>query len=518
EAAALGSLGDTYRLRGNYEAAIEQLQASLAIATDLNDPVYTMSIQNSLGNAYLSLAQVNYRQVMVYEQALSSSQTGVVYPEATALRTQAKDHDQRALLYLQQSLQTAETTDDAEMQVRILLSLIPVYYRSGATAEAEAALEQAKSTWAGMKNSQEKVFFALDLAQFIQTPPVAEVPISRWQCSIAETNPIATPLIEQAVSIAEQINDPRSQSFALGELGHVYECNQNYDRALELTRQAQLIADQDLGSKDSLYLWQWQAGRIFKAQAGKQADKQADKQAEQLSAAIRAYEEAANTLKTVQDDIIVANREVRFDFRDTVEPIYRELVQLRLEQEQPSTLIPTPLNGTNNISQAMSTLDSLKLAELQNYFGNDCVLSALDQGTIHLTSIQDTNVAVLSTVMLGDRTAVILSFRDQTPQLQQKIEWIRDREGNYVDRATLIDQVNQYRQSLENVQDLAVGLRGYNRDYAAQLYDWVIRPFLPILQAQSIETLVFIQDGIFRSIPMAALYDGEQFLIEHYAL
>jgi CHAT domain-containing protein len=46
----------------------------------------------------------------------------------------------------------------------------------------------------------------------------------------------------------------------------------------------------------------------------------------------------------------------------------------------------------------------------------------------------------------------------------------------------------------------------------------LIRPFAQELQAAKIETLVFIQDGILRSIPMTALYDGKQFLVEQYAI
>lgn len=59
-----------------------------------------------------------------------------------------------------------------------------------------------------------------------------------------------------------------------------------------------------------------------------------------------------------------------------------------------------------------------------------------------------------------------------------------------------------------------------NEDDAPQTgrYDWLIRPFSQDLQAAKIETLVFIQDGILRSIPMTALYDGKQFLVEQYAI
>src|SRR5205823_4752924 len=40
----------------------------------------------------------------------------------------------------------------------------------------------------------------------------------------------------------------------------------------------------------------------------------------------------------------------------------------------------------------------------------------------------------------------------------------------------------------------------------------------PALAAQGVKTLVFVADGELRTVPMAALYDGERFLIEKYAI
>ena len=49
--------------------------------------------------------------------------------------------------------------------------------------------------------------------------------------------------------------------------------------------------------------------------------------------------------------------------------------------------------------------------------------------------------------------------------------------------------------------------------HAQQLYDWLIRPLEPDLTSVTIDTLVFVPDGPLRTIPMAALHDGQQFLI-----
>lgn len=53
---------------------------------------------------------------------------------------------------------------------------------------------------------------------------------------------------------------------------------------------------------------------------------------------------------------------------------------------------------------------------------------------------------------------------------------------------------------------------------AQQLHEWIIEPFEGELQGEGIETLlVCLGDGI-RGLPLAALHDGQQFLIEKYSL
>jgi CHAT domain-containing protein/tetratricopeptide (TPR) repeat protein len=51
-----------------------------------------------------------------------------------------------------------------------------------------------------------------------------------------------------------------------------------------------------------------------------------------------------------------------------------------------------------------------------------------------------------------------------------------------------------------------------------QLYDWLIRPIEPELTKNNVGNLVFALDRIVRYIPMAALYDGKQYLIQKYTV
>ena len=53
---------------------------------------------------------------------------------------------------------------------------------------------------------------------------------------------------------------------------------------------------------------------------------------------------------------------------------------------------------------------------------------------------------------------------------------------------------------------------------AQQLYQWIIAPLEAELKAQRIDTLVFSMDAGLRTLPLAALHDGSQFLVEKYSI
>ena len=51
---------------------------------------------------------------------------------------------------------------------------------------------------------------------------------------------------------------------------------------------------------------------------------------------------------------------------------------------------------------------------------------------------------------------------------------------------------------------------------AQNLYQWLIAPVQAQLEAQNIDTISFITDAGLRSLPLAALHDGESFVIQNY--
>jgi CHAT domain-containing protein len=497
EAAALGSLGEAYRLRGRSNQAIKTLETSLNIAQENNFPTYRSSVLNSLGNAYVSQAQLN-------EQRANSAQLRGAETKANEFIKAANSDYKKALDNLNSSLELTRNQNDKLGQMRTLINLIQLYTQSKefkGSNDANQALQNALTLLDSLPNSTHKVYAAIDLSELKQ-PIISSNPTSfTAQCSPRKLdNSQAKELLQKAVSIAQNIQDARSQSFALGKLGHLYECQNNYNKALEFTQKARLAADQNLQAKDSLYLWEWQAGRIFKAQ-GKETE------------ANNAYERAISTLEGeggIRDNLLIAERDLQFNFQDTISSLYREFARLKLEKAE-----SLPIAGQDyqqELDSALDAIDSLKLAELQDYFGNDCLFAVINKERIDDLEREDT--AVFSSIILGKRTAIVVSLPNpeykSNPKAERRLKkffWIEDSEK-------LNEEIKKFRIEIQKFYD-------FTDPYlppAQNLYDSIIRPFASDLDPNQIKTLVFIQDGLLRSIPMGALHDGQDFLVQNYAI
>lgn len=284
--------------------------------------------------------------------------------------------------------------------------------------------------------------------------------------------------LEQAITVAKNIGDTSTESFALGHLGNVYELEGQFSKAMELTHQAQFVAQQ-VSAKDSLYRWQWQAGRIYKTLGN-------------LEKAISSYKQAIATLQSTRSDIVTANKDLQFDVRDQVEPVYRELLTLLLDNGQ---------NKPGNIKEAVRFSGLLKLSELQSFFGDDCLEIAQTIGNYKNPLVQN-NEVVINSIILNKKTFIILHFPDGLFKTYPVSITARE----------LQREIGQLRLSLEDIA---------TDKYLAKsqkLYDLLIRPMAAELAKTKPSTLIFINDGVLRNIPMAALHDGKRFLVEQYPI
>ncbi|NDJ24072.1 CHAT domain-containing protein [Nostoc sp. B(2019)] len=475
QAAALESRGEAYRLEGNYKRAIGDLENSLKISQKY-------SALKSLENVYINLAPVNYRHPDSTIQADNN--------DSEQLRKQAWSYDAKALKYLQNGLNIARDRGDKLSEMRLVLNSIWLYQRKASNL-APVAVQQALILLKQLPDSPDKVYAAIDLANLIQFPPVNAISYL-VTCPQSQGNSKALDLLIQAVLTAQRFKNFSVLSFAIGNLGHFYECRQDYQQALKLTIQAQRTAKQDLNTleaKNRLFLWYWQAGRILKAQ-------------NKVFDAIKAYTQTFEALKNIHSSICNIHQYLQVDFRDIFELLYRQFIDIRLSLEDDNIANIKETNSINNLNSVIATIDNLQLVETQNYCVHGCKPTVVNNEQADLIRLRE-NTAIFHSIILEKHTAIIVSF----PNGYKKFKWIN------INSEPLREEVNKFRIGLENYGDIT-----YNPQRAQKLYDWIVRPFAKDLESLQIKTLVFIQDGVLRSVPMAALHDGEKFLVEKYAI
>jgi CHAT domain-containing protein len=212
--------------------------------------------------------------------------------------------------------------------------------------------------------------------------------------------------------------------------------------------------------------------------------------------AIAAYSQAIDTLQTLRSDLVAINRDVQFSFREEVEPVYRQLVDLLMEPQ--GGIEP----GQKNLTRAREVIELLQVAELDNFFREACLDAqfALDQ----VVDQEKLPSAILYPIILPDRLEVILKL----PQQQNLLHYT-----TYVSQQEVETTLDAMRRQLT----VPYSFRSLQAT-SQKVYDWLIRPAEAKLSSDTIDTLVFVLDGSLRNIPMGSLYDGQHYLVEKYGI
>lgn len=478
-AAALRSLGDAYQVTGEFDAAATVLDESLAIAQSLQRPIDLAAIYLSLGN--------------------------LAYSRGTALQNRADRNSDQMTTYFQQAAdaysRAAESSNPAtQAQVRLNQLKVAIALNDHATLRAliSTLSNQLDRLPPNRTNLFAHINFAKTLISLSQT--------NRGDSLTALRQDSMLTLIEQHLTTAYRqaqiLGDARATAFALGTLGELYEITGDLRRSQALSEEALVLAQQ-LNASDMSYVWQWQLGRVYKAQNEREK-------------AIAAYRSAIDTLQLLRKDLVAVNPDIQFAFRESIEPLHRELVSLLLDPD----IDPTPAD----LETARTTIESLQLAELDNFFREAC----LDAREVQIDEV-DRRAAVIYPIILDDRLEVILSLPEEaiaTPetsahaalsgpsdpaapaQLLRRHSVLLSGGGDEMRRVA--NELTAYLKSVRS--------QGRVFEPAQTLYSWIIEPFEDDLQRGEIKTLVFVLDGVLRNVPMSVLYDGERYLIETYSI
>ncbi|MGB7441119.1 MAG: CHAT domain-containing protein [Coleofasciculaceae cyanobacterium] len=492
QAEALQALGMYQRARSSLEQLNEQLQAQP------DSSLKAQGLEN-LGVALQVLGVLEESQIAL-EQSLAITQkldsTSAVSPILLNLGNTARDlqnYEKAWQLYQQAANTATQPIEKLEAQLNQLSLLVqslnqncyldipPCKSDKAEGEELTILLSQIQPQINSLPPSRDAIYAQVNLAENLLNYQAGSIKNKNINLKIEPITEIAQ-LLARAVQQAKSIGDIRAESHALGTIGKLYKQTQQWSYAQDLTQEAITLA-QRISAEDIAYRWYWQLGQIFRQQG-----EITGVESKILPKAIAAYSQAVNSLQSLRSDLVATNSDFQFSFRDSVEPVYRQLVGLLLQAE-PSQI---------NLNKAREVIESLQLAELDNFFREACLNTPQEQ-----IDLVDTTAAVIYPIILPDRLAVILSLPGQPLDYYQTLATDTEIES------TLEQLLQSLNPAVSNKRRLGL---------SQQVYDWLIRPAQVKLADSDIETLVFVLDGSLRNLPMAALYDGEKYLVEKYSI
>jgi CHAT domain-containing protein len=467
--------GDTLRMMGDLNKSKIILEKLTLISSD-PDPAATLL---SLGNTQTAIANLERdRQAEPQYNYLPWKCQG------SSLSELAKTNYQLALETYKKSLQKHSSQilkTKAELNsLRVLLEISE--YSQAAKLADEIKLED-------LPLGQWKIYATINYSKNLACLQQQYFQKEHWWDSLITR-------LNTALQEAQIIDDRATESYVLGNLGGLYEYLQRFPEAQAKTQAALYIAQE---FPDQFYQWQWQLGRIFEAK-------------EEKKEALQSYELAVENLELYRQGLLSIDSDVQFSFRDNVEPLYRQVVNLLLKERKFQS-------EPQNLEKTLYYIESLQLAELSNFLrcnpedfswearnqvnGQKDAIATLTKKfkQVHQT---DPNAAIIYPIVLSGRLATILSLPGENLRV-----YTLSRSSERV--AQIVTTLRQYLKTPRRDRQF--------QELSQQLYHWIISPLEDDLTKQKqIKTLVFILDSALQNLPMSALFDGKHYLIEKYAV
>jgi CHAT domain-containing protein len=365
----------------------------------------------------------------------------------------------------------------------------------------------------------------------------------------------AEELLQQALAIQRKVGARPNEAMALHTLGQVYMAQGKTVEAQEALQQSFAIA-QSVGARTIQAETLAELGRLFQSQP---------------ELAIVFYKQAVNTYESIRQNLRTLSQEQQQSYTETVADTYRQLAKLLIEQkrlpeaqaviellklrelrdytrdvginnpgislakieEAVLNQILQQFATVNNFSQTLVKCEQEKCAQLEKLrrqrdqlntairgeFKQHRVVLARHFATEGSLTPEKLNAVAREIVNAQPGTVLIYPL-----VLKDKVQFLLalkagDRAVTFrpfetqVSAETLFNTIQTFRQQL--------GTPGHLKALQAtsqQLYTWLIKPLESELDPATVKHIVVAPDSITRYIPLAALYDGKQYLVQRYSI
>ena len=478
-------LAEAYLNLGFYERALDSLLAVKPLLNQSSVKDANMRWLNLSGNVYLAMGQFDYA-LEALEQAVKLAKS---YKERGLIALQLNDYANGlwlagssvdAELLYKDSLLLAEQAKMPSLKVSALLNLAHLYIQTNELGNAFKSLLDAT-----------EIIRSLPSAPIASRIKLSRLKLDLYQhdSSLQSLTEVEAELIQTRELAEGHPNIKHSeQAFIYGYLGKVYETQKKNQLAQRYTQQALAVS---ANSDPSRYLWHWQLGRIM-GDVGK------------IEQAVLSLTTATEQLNDHRSTLARGMRRANNHFQHYVKPVYIDLINLLITQVKKTK---SSTEKVRLLKQVQTVSESLKGAELEDYFQDECVanakasISASGSGERGFVEADNGRTAIIYPIILEHSLELLVHLPSGLSLVSVPVKAER-----------LLPTINHFREQVQNESS-----ERYT-PYARRLHRWLIDPLEETLTRAQVDTLVFVPEGGMRTIPYAALMKKNTFLIERYAI
>ncbi|MEH2033520.1 MAG: tetratricopeptide repeat protein [Nostoc sp.] len=515
QADSLMDLGNAFKDLGQYAKDIEFYQQSLAIFRDLGDRDGQAKSLIGLGITYSSLGQYA-KTIELYQQSLAIFRdVGNRSGESVSLNNLGntfKDLGQyaQAIELYQQSLAIKRDIDDHNGQANSLNNLGNAYNKLGQYAKAIEFDQQSLAIFRdlGDRNGQAHSLMGLgeaynNLGQYAR----------------------AIEFYQQSVTIFRDIGDHEGEGITLTDIGSTLEKQNQSELAILFYKQSVNVREdirQDLrklSREQQASYTKNIAADSYRGLASLLLQKNRVMEALQVLDLLK-VQELQDYLRNVQGkertvkgiELFPQEQKILQDYTTIQTPAIRlgaELADLR----QLQTRTPTQQQRIQEIEKIQAQTNQ-KMSEFlkssavvalsqqiqQTAPQQNLTLSAYKDLQIRLNRLGK-RIALFYTLVLDDRLELVL-LPPGKPPIRRSVA---------IKRTELEKTIQTFRQDLQDPNSEV-------KETAQKLYNQLIKPIESDLQQADVQSIIYAPDGQMRYIPLAALYDGKQWLTERYQI
>ncbi|PLZ31895.1 CHAT domain-containing protein [Fischerella thermalis] len=395
--------------------------------------------------------------------------------EITTLKYIAETYEKlrdypKALDHYQQALIIAKETDNKTEEMEIFSHIGVIYYKTGVYGKAQELYQQALVMGKETNNMQAQAEILHQIASLLEAQQKPELAIAFYKQAI---NALEGMELDSQPSPPKQI-----QQLYTSRLKNTY-------RHL-----ADLLLKQN---------------RIVEAQVAIDSLK-----VQELDGYLNNVRDKAKTLQGVE--YLQPEKQVVDKFNNEISLVVKQGKELSELQKIPEK-DRTPQQETRRQELEAAQRETLKeflafsdspevmahVQELNRATGGENLNPKILRRLQDFIKQLDINAVLLYPLILEDRLELVL-VTPYTPPIRRSV---------VVKRQELYRAIEEFRKALENPPNDA-------KKPGQKLYSWLIQPMEPALKEANTKTIIYAPDGQLRYIPLAALYNGQEWLVQNY--